>query len=379
MMKKPIRVLFTIPNFITAGSGQAMLHVIKHLNRDLFSPSIAVLKRGGQLEAEIETLGIPLFEAPFTVAPRPLLTLSGRVRAASRQFRPYNFQIWHSYHYTDDYTEPLIARAAGAKGWIYTKKNMGWGDGHGWQIRSFLASRIAAQNTAMMKCFFTSPRNRKKVTLLPPGVEVNQFHPDVPPHLGIRHRLGLKEEDVLVGCVAHLVPIKGHPVLIRAFAQVSNAHLFLAGAPLDQQYTNELKLICHDLGLENRVHFAGSIKDIPALHAELDIFVLPTLSKGEGCPIALLEAMACRKPCIATNIPGSEDVIESGINGILVPPEDEYALARAINDLCTSEERRKKLGENAYKHVLAHYTIDREVAQLEEIYLELMGFEVAVP
>lgn len=379
MSKKPIDILFTIPNFITAGSGQAMLHVVKRLNRDLFTPSIAVLKRGGQLEAEIEALGILLLEAPFTVAPRPLLTLPIRVRNASRHFKPYNFQIWHSYHYSDDYTEPLIARASGAKGWIYTKKNMGWGNGHGWQIRSFLASRIAAQNTAMIKRFFTSSRNRKKVTHLPPGVDVSLFRPDVPSRLGIRHQLGLSEKDILVGCVAHLVPVKGHPVLIQAFAQVPNAHLFLAGAPLDEEYTNKLKKICHDLGLENRVHFPGSIKDIPALHTELDIFVLPTLAKGEGCPVALLEAMACRKPCIATSIPGPEDVIKSGVNGILVPPEDEHALAKAINDLCASEEYREKLGENAYKHILAYYTIEREVAQLEAIYLDLIGFEAIIP
>src|SRR5258708_17514893 len=170
----PAKILFTIPNFITAGSGQALLNVVQRLDRRRFAPSICVLKSGGALETTILELEVPLLQLPFSVAPRPLHVLPARLWQAAQCFRPYGFDLWHSYHYSDDYTEPLIARLAGARGWIYTKKNMGWGS-RAWRLRTLFASRIAAQNTAMLKRFFAQPGNSRKARLLPPGVNTEEF------------------------------------------------------------------------------------------------------------------------------------------------------------------------------------------------------------
>jgi len=93
----------------------------------------------------------------------------------------------------------------------------------------------------------------------------------------------------------------------------------------------------------------------------------------EGCPVALLEAMACGKPSVATNIPGSRDVIEHGVSGLLVPPEDPDALSEALLSLVRSAELRASLAEGARQRILANYTIEREVAEHEALYLEVMG------
>jgi glycosyltransferase involved in cell wall biosynthesis len=123
------------------------------------------------------------------------------------------------------------------------------------------------------------------------------------------------------------------------------------------------------------VHFLGALADVPALHAELDMFVLPTLGRMrmEGCPVALLEAMACSLPCVATDIPGAQDVIEAGISGLLVPPEEPEALAEAIGSLLQSAELRRRLGDAARKRILARYTIEREVADYEALYSEILN------
>lgn len=372
-MTAPIKILYTIPNFITAGSGQALLNIVQRLDRNRFEPAIAVLKSGGRLEGTIRELGIPLYELPFTVAPRPIHSLPLRIWNAARCFRQYHFTLWHSYHYTDDYTEPLIARVAGAKAWVYHKKNMGWGS-RAWRVRTMLASRIAAQNTDMLKQFFADPHTKAKVRLLPRGVDVGKFYPQADPRLGIRSRFGLNTATFLVGCVAHLVPVKGHPTLIQAIAKLPNAHLVLAGKPLDETYVNELTKLCADLDIADRVHFLGDVQDIPAFHAELDVFVLPTLARFrmEGCPVALLEAMACGLPCIATDIPGSRDVIQPDVSGLLVAPEDVDGLARLLADLHSTPERRAMLGAAARQRVLDCYTIEREVAAHEALYDELL-------
>ncbi|MBI3667364.1 MAG: glycosyltransferase, partial [Acidobacteria bacterium] len=342
-----------------------LLNIIKGLDRGKFAPAVCVLRKGGHLECDIEQQGIPLLEAPFAVSARPYRSLPFRAWDAARFFQPYGFDIWHSFHYIDDYTEPLIARLAGARAWIYTKKNMSWG-GNGWRLRSLLASRIVADNSTMLSSFFRSRLLAPKTQLIGHGVDTREFD-HRPPASGLRERLAIDRDALLVGCVAELLPVKGHPTLVRAMARVPGVHLLLAGRPLDREYSDSLRQLSEELGLMERVHFFGSVQDVPGFLAELDIFVLPTWAKWrmEGCPVALLEAMACGVACIATDIPGSRDVIENGLSGVLVPPEDEVALAQQILSLAASPARRRQLSEAARRRILAHYTIEREVAAYE--------------
>ena len=173
----PVPILFTIPNFTTAGSGQALLQIVRRLDRARFAPAIAVLKRGGHLEEEIERLGVPYVEAEFTVAPRPLWSLVRRARRAAAPFRGRGFVLWHSFHYLDDYTEPLVARFAGARAWVYTKKNMSW-NRRSWLLRS--SSRVESRRRTRTCCATSSARRwlRRRARLLPRGVDIARFHPE---------------------------------------------------------------------------------------------------------------------------------------------------------------------------------------------------------
>jgi glycosyltransferase involved in cell wall biosynthesis len=309
-MKVPLPILFTIPNFVTAGSGRVTLNIVERLDRRRFAPTVCVLKRGGRLDAEVEAMGIPLIKEAFTVPARPYHSLPSRLRRAATSFRGYGFAMWHSFHYTDDYTEPLIARLAGARAWVYTKKAMGWGS-RAWLLRSFLASRIVVDNSDMPRVMFDRVGLRGKVRLIHHGIPTRVYSPGVPQRLGIRSGLGIVGDEAVVGCVAHLVPVKGHPTLIQAIARVPSVRLLIAGDPLDAEYHASLVARCSALEVTDRVHFLGGVNDAPAFLAKLDVFVLPTWAKWrmEGCPVALLEAMACGLPCVATDIPGSRDLV----------------------------------------------------------------------
>lgn len=373
MNKEPISILFTIPNFIQAGSGQALLNIVRRLDRGKFSPAICVLRKGGKLDLEVENLGIPFLETSFTIPAQPYHTLISRAWRIAKIFRPYQFNLWHSFHYLDDYTEPLIAYFAGAKAWIYTKKNMNWYR-RAWYLRTIFATRVAVQNHEMMEQFFKRAWARHKARLIPRGVDIQHFRPDVPQRLGLRKKLGISSQLTLICCVAHLVPVKGHHILLQAIRQLSNAALLIAGKSLDQLYADQLVKLKIDLGLDH-VHFLGDVHDVPALLAEVDIFVLPTLGRGrmEGCPVALLEAMACGRACIATDIPGSRDLIEHTKSGWLVPPEDVEAMANALRRLNDSPDLRYTLGKGARKRVVEHFSIEQEVAAHEALYTELFN------
>lgn len=173
MIKKP-RILFTIPNFITAGSGQVLFNIVERLDQRRFRLTVCVSKRGGRLDSEVERLGVNFLELPFTVPPKPYSTLLLRTWKAAQAFRPYEFDLWHSFHYASDYTEPIMARLAGAKRWIYTKKAMGWGS-RAWLLRSYLASAIVADNTDMPYLFFDRIGLRDKVTVIPHSVPTTIF------------------------------------------------------------------------------------------------------------------------------------------------------------------------------------------------------------
>jgi glycosyltransferase involved in cell wall biosynthesis len=251
---------------------------------------------------------------------------------------------------------------------------MNWGR-RSWYVRTLLSTRVLAQNTDMLRDFYASKVFAAKVRLVPRGVDTGLFQPEVPPRLNLRQRLQIPPEVVLAGVVAHLVPVKGHPMLLQAAARVPGIHLLIAGKPLDEEYTRSLENLTLSLGIKDRVHFLGGVQDIPGFLAEIDISVLPTWAKWrmEGCPVALLEAMSSGRACIATDIPGSRDLLEDGVSGFLVPPENVDALAAALQRLAYSQELRRTLGAAARERVLRSYTIEKEVEAHQAIYAEVLG------
>lgn len=371
-----VRILFTIPNFITAGSGAAMLNIVSRLDRRAFDPAVCVLKRGGKLDRVVEELGISLLEAPFLVGARPYATLLARAWRAAQRFRPYRFDLWHSFHYGDDYTEPLVAYLAGAKAWVYTKKNMNW-RGRAWKVRSFLARGIAAQNSDMLEQFFGNWWFRSKTSLVPRGVDTEKYRPHGDARLRMRERLATPAYARVVLAVGHVLPVKGHDLLLEAVSGMQGVEVWVAGSTADGEYSEKLRRMAEGDGLAGKVHFLGTVDDIPALHAEADIFVHPTRPDGrqEGCPVALLEAMASGMACIATDVAGSQDVIEDGRSGLLVRPLDARALRAAIERVLFDEGLRQMLGEGARRRIAEHYSIELEVARHEHMYRKVLGRE----
>jgi len=367
-MRKPIPILFTIPNFITAGSGRAMLNIIERLDLEVFSPAVCVMRKGGRLDKEVERLGIPFIEAPFVLAPRPYSDLLVRVWKAAEAFRPFKFCLWHSFHYGSDFTEPLIARMAGAKAWVYTKKNMSWGN-KAWYLRSLLANRIAIQNTTMLEKFFHAMRG--KVHYIPPGVDTQLFRPG-PANLEIRSGWGFPPDSCIVVHVGHFVRVKNQQFLLHVLAQTSqNLCLVFAGDFLDKDYVSEIITLVTQLGLRDRVRLLGKVDDIPNLLRSADIFAF--CSQQEGCPVAVLEAMASGLPCVVTDIPAMKDIHVNGETGFVVPSEDIQTFAQMLEKLAQDESLRVRLGNAAREWIQRLFTIEREVQAYQKLYLDLVS------
>jgi glycosyltransferase involved in cell wall biosynthesis len=127
------------------------------------------------------------------------------------------------------------------------------------------------------------------------------------------------------------------------------------------------------LGITDSVEFAGSQNDIPAQLHRGSVAVLP--SNWEGMPNAVLEAMACGLPCVATRVSGSEDIIQHGINGLLVEPQDYESLAKALLTLLRDPILAKKYGHAARIRIEQHYSSQRIMDMYVELYQRLLGSE----
>lgn len=191
--------------------------------------------------------------------------------------------------------------------------------------------------------------------VIPNGVDTNHFRPAKNRHAA-REALGLDANAFAFLSVGNLKLIKGHDYLIRAFAQLPKSaagrepKLILIGA---DYLDGELHRLTQKLNIADRVQFVGHVDDVRPWYQVADVFVLPSLAEGH-CN-ALLEAMACGLPCIATQTGGNIDTIESGASGMLVEPGNTADLAAAMTVLMQDESRRHALSISASESVVTRF------------------------
>ena len=368
---KRIRVLFTIPNFDTAGSGKALLNIAKGLDPEVFEAHIMCLHNRGDFFNVVENSGLSMHILNFTPNARPILKMLKECWSVSRKLKEIAPDVIHSYHYSPNYTEAIAAYMAGIP-WVFTKKNMNWGgkSKNAWKLRSFLARKIAVQNTYMLNDFYN---RSKKAVLLPRGVDVSYFRPaetnddKLLPQFPAGQRLLI--------CVANFVPVKGIESLIEAFNRLKekyqNWSLLLVGD--DQNvYGQELHKLVTDLGLEDSIKFSGKLLDIRPQLNRAEVFVLPTKEKGEGSPVALLEAMASAKVVIGSNIPGISDQLAKFSDSLFEASNVDALSAKLDYYMNKSKDELKKLGDSFYQHVRLEYPLEKEIERHEKLYMSIL-------
>lgn len=184
--------------------------------------------------------------------------------------------------------------------------------------------------------------------------------------LGARARYGRP----LVLFAGRLVPYKGVDVLLRALCGLE-AHAVIAGSgPLD----GELRRLAETLGITPQVHFVGEVsdEDLLALYQACDVFVLPSVAPNEAFGMVQLEAMACAKPVVSTDLPtGVPWVNRDGETGFVVPPGDPRALRAALARLLEDPVLREKLGRQGRRRLHAEFTVERMAERTTGLYARL--------
>jgi glycosyltransferase involved in cell wall biosynthesis len=204
--------------------------------------------------------------------------------------------------------------------------------------------------------------NYSKTVVIYNGIDLMKFNNDNVPD----------QEVKVIGITARLAPQKGINTLLKSFQQLEHQFpqlkLNIIGEGPEKAFLE--KLAC-ELGIAEKTFFLGSVSNIiPALH-DIDIFIMPSIS--EGLSIATIEALALRKPVVASKTGGLTEVVEAGVSGLLVEPGCDQMLAQAIKRLIIDVDLRKSLGESGRKRAEELFDVKQMLSKTKQIYEELIN------
>jgi len=206
-----------------------------------------------------------------------------------------------------------------------------------------------------------------KCRVIPNGIKVEHFARVSPARTA---PLRARYPGPMFLAIGRLVGFKGFEYLIRAVARVPGSLVIIGEGPLGDQ----LRELSHTCGAAGRVHFPGGVPNdevIPYLHAA-DVFVLPSIENRESFGIVQLEAMACGKPVINTNLASGVPFASlHGVTGLTVPPADVDALADAMQTLASDPELRSRFGAAGQNRVRSEFTVERMAQRTVELYHEV--------
>lgn len=208
-----------------------------------------------------------------------------------------------------------------------------------------------------------------KITVLHNGVDVERFSPDAEARARVRAELGLSKNELCIGCVGNLFPVKDHATLLAGVAamagEVAGAwRLLVMGEGPERRKLESLAE--SNPQLRGKVVFLGSTSRVPELLQALDIYALTSIT--EGICNSLLEAMASGLPVVATAAGGNPEVVVDGECGLLFPVGDPAALSKHLLRLAADPVSRVQIADAAVKQVREKFSIDSMVRNYGQIY-----------
>lgn len=371
----PIQVCMVVNNLDVGGLEKVVLSLLRHLPPEAVEPSLVCLSGPGRLFDELE---LPP-ERRLVLDKLPELTLAERLRTPAlvvrigRFLRARGVDVVHVHNLAPLVYGGLAARLPGVArpAVIYSEHNQIYRAGARARRRFRRYVRLAdlavAVSHDLRRTLVDGLHVSPPVRVLHNGIDPGAFTGADGP--AVRRELGARKGQFLVGTAVVLSEQKGICYLLHAARIVRAADptvCFLVAG--DGPLRAELESTAATLGLAETVRFLGYRRDVPRLIAALDAYVLPSL--WEGLPLALLEALACGKPIVATHVGGNPEVVEDGENGLLVPPRDPEALARAVLTLRRDPALRERMQQANVQKFARSFSVESMVRGHVDLYRE---------
>ncbi len=235
-------------------------------------------------------------------------------------------------------------------------------------VGSRFASRVIANSEASRKAFVSCGGQAGRTTVVYNGIASKAFVGEQVERAAQRLRLEMGwGRDPVVGVFSRLAPWKGQHVLLEALPLVPNLRAVFVGAPLfrdEEHYLDELEARTRELGVGGRVRFMGFREDIPALLQAVD-FVVHTSVAPEPFGRVIAEGMLAGKPVVATRAGGACEIIEDGVTGCLVPPNDPAGLAGILRKFIENPALAERMGNAGRESARRRFSVDLMLSGIE--------------
>lgn len=243
----------------------------------------------------------------------------------------------------------------------------------------FVSSFIYISND-VAEHFYCRGFSRAKGVTIYNGLDLKNY-PQYSSSREVRAEFNLNSDDILVGLIGRIDWWKGHDYFVAALAEavkhIPKLRGIIIGEPsgdrINQEYFNRLKKQVNSLQLNDKIIFTGFRSDIPRLMNATDIIVHAS-SEPEPFGLVAIEGMAVGKPVVATAAGGILDIIQDGVDGILVPCKDSISMAKAILEITSNKKNAKRMGIESRKRIAEKFTIENQAAAVEELYDSLLNF-----
>jgi glycosyltransferase involved in cell wall biosynthesis len=363
------RIVFCITELDPGGAERALTQLVTNLDRNEWDIAVVCLSGRGHFSEVIETAGIPvhyLNARSFLDLPR----LFVRLFFTLRKLRP---AIVQTFLFHANLMGRICARLAGVKvvvsGLRVAEHRNRW---HGrldrWTNRLVDCNVCVSQGVADFAEKSMGLR-RNKLFVIPNAVEGDRFAKVVPADL---KPLGIPENCRVMISIGRLERQKGFDLLIDAVTKLSkipeDLRFLIVG---DGPDAANLKLLVRNKRLDQHVCFAGRREDVPQLLAASNVFILP--SRWEGMPNVVLEAMAAGLCVITTDVEGIPELIQDGVNGIVVPVESAARLAKAIEFVLANTGFAREAGAKSQQLVREQFTIDKITREYDQHYRRFLA------
>lgn len=354
------------------GAERFLVKLVQNIPKDEWECKVVCLSRKGVWARELENQGIEVISMDKRTGMDARILF--RLRSLIKKQQPdlVNTHLW-----TADLWGRLAAILAGVKHIVVTEQNVDlWKKWHNKWIDKFLfrwTERVICVADQVARFYhdeFNVPK--EKIAVIPNAIDLSLFDRGSLA-TDLRGSLGVDSGQFVFVCAARLHPQKAHHVLIDATTKLvgqghKNFRIWLAG---DGQLRQQLEECVKEKCIDEYVRFLGIRQDIAQIFMQSDCFVLS--SDYEGLPLAILEAMAAGLPIVATHVGGNSQVVETGKNGILVPPRDPTALADAMKTLIDNRDLAREMGNMSRALVEREFSIEMVAEKTTALFKECLG------
>lgn len=375
-----IKVLF-ITSGLRTGGAEMMLHqLLSRINRSKFQPAVISLRDSGTFGDRIAALDIPVETINLQVRLSAPINLYRLVKLIEKN-QPDIIQGW-MYHgnlasqIARIFLTKKIPVILAIHNTIYSSNNFKTITSVVVKLSGYLSRN--SDLTIYVSQLSKSQHEKlgysdKNVTVLPNGIDILKFKPNINARKSVRDELGISDNCILIGMIARFAPQKDHKNFLEAANLIhqdnKNVHFLLCGTGVNAE-NQVLQGLVDQLGLSNNVSLLGERADIARLIAALDIATLSS-AYGEAFPLVVAEAMAAGVPCAVTDVGDSAWIV--GESGKVVEPRNPQALANAWNSLLNlTVQERIFLGKAARERVQKLFSLDSVVNQYESLYESIL-------